>query len=784
MPDFDALTPVNLQGNPKLIETAGLEDYENQDYFGLLQEGYFFADSSSPYTFKLTSDDGSKLLLDDAVVIDNDGLHSPRPMLSQEVFLTQGFHKLSIEYFNKRGGSHLTLDYKKGNGSYRPVPTENLFYQKTADLDPDTPENPDPENPEEPELPDGINQGFVLPVEVLGDEGKLARRTINLSSSLVANTESLWLLVNNLGYQDKASVKINDGPWVSLNHQTVEIERQELARGGMTHGGYNTIRIKLPVRNWLKSGQNRLNFRFNYSDGLSIGYRVVDVNFLDRNGRTLFDNSQLTKVDPSTWEGPYTDPARIAEGKRLWYNANLISNYLSTDGKWYQHGLSSGQAINAKCADCHTQDGRDLEYFAYSNLSIIERSKFHGLNEEEGKLIASYIRSLSSEHEEVERYGKPWNPPYPPGPAIGELSVGEWAAGAGLEAVLDDDRDMLQGMFGKTSGFTQEDVEEYFDSDKMWDTSQQAISFQLPDWKHWLPIIHPKDAFSRSNYYLGQNKRYDPEKAYQEVRDYLAAQKGNYSARGLFRELYDFWRSYRLFLTQGSNDAEHWRTDDGDPFTKGLKNGVDKELAATSLARHLAVKYLELHQEFQLENLGPELIDASEQPRERQWFGRQYNVFEVPAHFTACYKTGRARCRNFEGQDASTGNFESTAWYHLQQVINPGIATSRDVVPVDYNYMPTLILRASATSGIFEPLRFYFSSNVMYQTRTRSQIFTPNESQGFNMRTMGPWLFYGSDNRNSFQGTDEGEMPELLNEIEPELGVMVINQKFPSKNVV
>ena len=60
--------------------------------------------------------------------------------------------------------------------------------------------------------------------------------------------------------------------------------------------------------------------------------------------------------------------------------------------------------------------------------------------------------------------------------------------------------------------------------------------------------------------------------------------------------------------------------------------------------------------------------------------------------------------------------YESTSWYQLQQVISPGMGVVS--TPVDYNYMGGFILRSGAKSGIAEPLRFYYSSNVMYQTRT------------------------------------------------------------------
>ena len=763
LPDFSALPSLSSE----VLSTIGLGSYEARslDNFGLVQNGYLLIPEDANYTFRLTSDDGSRLFIDGDLLINNDGLHGPRARTSQARFLPEGLYPIQIDYFERSGGQTLSLEYRKNNDPFTSIPSKQLFH---SDEENPPPPPPPPIDPEEK---------LMLPIEVIGRERTISTRSLTLTQSQADQAKFLWLQVNNLGYQDKASVQINGGPWVSLNHETVTLERQEAARGGMVHGGFNTIRFKMPLPETLLSGENQLRFRFNYSDGVSIGYRIIALNLLNNRGSKILSESIFEMENPLDWDPPYSDANSLREGERLWKYGELTSNYLDSPGKWYAYSIPAQEPIKAKCADCHAQDGRDLEIFSYSNHSIIERSKFHGLSEEQGKLIASYIRSLSSKHDHVGRYGRPWNPPYQPGPEIANRPPQEWAAGAGLDAVLDDDKDMLFGMFGKTKNISNGEVRQYFDSDKMWDTSLQPLAIQLPDWKHWLPLIHPKDAFSRGNYYESAEKRYDPERAYQEVRQYLSS-TNSYTEKTLFHRLHQFWRHFRLFLTQGSNDPDHWRTTDGDPFTRGLKPGVSKEMATTSLARLLAVKFFELHQEFNLEGLAPQLIDAAEQPRKRQWLGRQYNVFEVPAHFTACFKTGRSRCHNFEGQPKRTGVYESTAWYQLQQVINPGIASSRDVVPVDYNYQPTLILRASETSGIKEPVRFYYSSNVMYQTRTRVAYFTPNDKEGFNMRVMGPWLFFGSDNRNNFEKLQVGEMPKLLNQIQPGLGTMVVNAQL------
>jgi len=548
----------------------------------------------------------------------------------------------------------------------------------------------------------------------------------------------------------------------------------ELARGGMVHGGYSTIRFRLRVSGLL-AGDNTLAFRFNRSDGISIGYRVVRFQLLDADGADILPSHRFYRVDPDTWLPPMGDAAAIAAGEALWRTAPLWNHYLEEGrtGNWYAATIPDARPIRATCADCHTQDGRDLEIFAYSNQSIIERARFHRLTEEEGRQIASYIRSLSRAHDTVGRYGRPWNPPYQPGPSVADRPVHEWAAGAGLSAVLERDSDMLPFMF--PDGVSEASVAAYFDSGAMEDHTTLPIAIQLPDWKHWLPLIHPMDAYANDGYYDDPSVEFNPTRGYEEVRRFFEERPvGERDAEEILSAINRHWRHSRLFLSQGSGNPQHWRTRDGSATTRGLVGGGDvptMELAATSLARLLAVKHFELMNEFGLQGLAPGFFDPADQPRDRQWLGRDYQVFEIPAHFTGCFDDDE-RCQHFQGQPNETGQFESTLWYHLQLVLNGGQGQMLHNSPVDNNYHPEFILRSNRSSGILEPLRYYASINAMYQTRTWTGATTPNDGRGFRIRIQGPWYFLakeGDARRNHFHGFEPGFYPGLLDEVSPGL---------------
>jgi hypothetical protein len=61
--------------------------------------------------FALWSDDGSRLLIDGEIVIDNGGLHGTEEKRGVAP-LSKGWHAIKVEWFNKAGGA--TLDLRMG----------------------------------------------------------------------------------------------------------------------------------------------------------------------------------------------------------------------------------------------------------------------------------------------------------------------------------------------------------------------------------------------------------------------------------------------------------------------------------------------------------------------------------------------------------------------------------------------------------------------------------------------------------------------------------------------
>jgi alpha-L-rhamnosidase len=83
-------------------------------------------DKKGEYTFYTATNDGSKLYIDNKLVVNNDGLHAVREV-SDKIYLKKGMHKLRLEYFQEGGSKTLSVYYKSDEISYRPIPGSFLF---------------------------------------------------------------------------------------------------------------------------------------------------------------------------------------------------------------------------------------------------------------------------------------------------------------------------------------------------------------------------------------------------------------------------------------------------------------------------------------------------------------------------------------------------------------------------------------------------------------------------------------------------------------------------------
>ncbi len=105
LPDFSALTPVKTGQTVAFnLAVAG-----KSDHFGLVFEGWITVPESGEYRFWLGSDDGSRLLIDGAEILNNDGIH-PHTVQSGTVELSAGARRIRVEYFEQAGEESLAVE--------------------------------------------------------------------------------------------------------------------------------------------------------------------------------------------------------------------------------------------------------------------------------------------------------------------------------------------------------------------------------------------------------------------------------------------------------------------------------------------------------------------------------------------------------------------------------------------------------------------------------------------------------------------------------------------------
>ncbi len=122
LPDFSTLRPLK-SGNVNGLDLSIKE--RNEDY-GIIFTGFINVPADDIYTFYLESDDGSRLIMDGNVLIENNGLHAMEEK-SGEIALAGGLHPVSVYFFQHGGGDGLNVSWHTQTSPKSPVTAESLF---------------------------------------------------------------------------------------------------------------------------------------------------------------------------------------------------------------------------------------------------------------------------------------------------------------------------------------------------------------------------------------------------------------------------------------------------------------------------------------------------------------------------------------------------------------------------------------------------------------------------------------------------------------------------------
>ena len=259
----------------------------------------------------------------------------------------------------------------------------------------------------------------------------MATATVSKTIVLPSSANKAWIQLGNASApfgqpnEEKAALRINGGSWISLVGSNNDIDCDsffdELSHDcfGMQSGVTSFMLSNIT----LNSGSNTVEWRVTPNQ-ISQNFYVLA--FVPVNGSTKV--TPTTDMDISETIVTSSSSGNASTGAALWNARNSLVEYYG------------GHAITSSCQDCHTTNGKDdLLQASFTDASIVDRSMYHGLTEQQGRDIAAHIRAQTRTNDDGSTqtvHAQPMHPPYQPGPGMSEGTTGEWINGVGLDGVL------------------------------------------------------------------------------------------------------------------------------------------------------------------------------------------------------------------------------------------------------------------------------------------------------------------------------------------------------------
>jgi|SRR5579862_1012691 len=124
VPDFSTLKAEQSGTIAGFDHTLGGKSAEEN--YSIRFHGGLKIEKDASYTFYVTSDDGSKLWIDDKLVVDNDGDHAADEK-SGKIKLAAGAHKIVLGFYQAGGDRALSVNYESAFNEKKAIPAEALL---------------------------------------------------------------------------------------------------------------------------------------------------------------------------------------------------------------------------------------------------------------------------------------------------------------------------------------------------------------------------------------------------------------------------------------------------------------------------------------------------------------------------------------------------------------------------------------------------------------------------------------------------------------------------------
>jgi hypothetical protein len=111
-----------------ILPTFTIEPKEKELFFSFAYEGYINIPKTGQYTFYVESNDGSRMFIDNYLLINNDGIHAVIEE-SKPIKLKAGLHAIQLNYFQEGGTNHLKVSWEGPGISKQEIPANVLFHK-------------------------------------------------------------------------------------------------------------------------------------------------------------------------------------------------------------------------------------------------------------------------------------------------------------------------------------------------------------------------------------------------------------------------------------------------------------------------------------------------------------------------------------------------------------------------------------------------------------------------------------------------------------------------------
>jgi hypothetical protein len=98
-------------------------DAARKENFAIRYEAPLIVTAEADYDFRIVSDDGAVLMIDNTPIVDNDGARTTPAEKSGPVHLVAGTHMITVDYLQTSGNVALQLFCKKANDTEKVCPT-------------------------------------------------------------------------------------------------------------------------------------------------------------------------------------------------------------------------------------------------------------------------------------------------------------------------------------------------------------------------------------------------------------------------------------------------------------------------------------------------------------------------------------------------------------------------------------------------------------------------------------------------------------------------------------